>query len=319
MAHLLVLRADRRWQAAERSDLSAPQPDAASATEPAPDGASIALGARSFRREDLAALATSAAFGASTNTPGAVIVIDGGNGSLGAGLLAALHEALPGVVLWPIGLNPNAQATMLDALGDAAPPIIPPDALARSAVIIGSGDLLLLGGLEGEVNAELLADLAASPAADTATSSRLAAALGGRARVAGRALDRERRDRGEQRGTLGRTRRSMHSLIVSQDGTFRTDLDPRALDTALGVPTNVIWLDIQDPTEEDTVLLRDVFDFHPLAIEDAVRSHERPKVDAYTASTGHRIGNRVQTLLHEMEVLHQDFHPDEVVEPTRKP
>jgi magnesium transporter len=77
----------------------------------------------------------------------------------------------------------------------------------------------------------------------------------------------------------------MHSLIVSQDGTFRTDLDPRALDTALGVPTNVIWLDIQDPTEEDTVLLRDVFDFHPLAIEDAVRSRERPKVDAHTAST----------------------------------
>jgi Mg2+ and Co2+ transporter CorA len=107
----------------------------------------------------------------------------------------------------------------------------------------------------------------------------------------------------------------MHSLIVSQDGAFRTDLDASALDAALAVPANVIWLDIQDPADEDTALLRDVFNFHPLAIEDAIRSHERPKVDAYTASTGRRMENRVQTLLHEMEVLQQDVRADEVVEP----
>ena len=33
------------------------------------------------------------------------------------------------------------------------------------------------------------------------------------------------------------------------------------LDAALAVPANVIWLDIQDPAEEDTDLLRDVFGF----------------------------------------------------------
>jgi magnesium transporter len=110
----------------------------------------------------------------------------------------------------------------------------------------------------------------------------------------------------------------MHSLIVSQDGAFRTDLDPSALDAALAVPANVIWLDIQDPTEEDTTLLRDVFRFHPLAIEDAIRSHERPKVDAYTASTGRPMENRVQTILHEMEALQQGVHTDEPVEPDEK-
>jgi len=104
----------------------------------------------------------------------------------------------------------------------------------------------------------------------------------------------------------------MHSLIVSQDGTFRTDLEPSALGAALSVPANVIWLDIQDPTEEDTALLRDVFAFHPLAIEDAIRSHERPKVDAYTQSTGRRMENRVQTVLHEMEVLQERIHAGEL-------
>jgi magnesium transporter len=106
----------------------------------------------------------------------------------------------------------------------------------------------------------------------------------------------------------------MHSLIVSQDGAFRTDLEPSALDAALSVPANVIWLDIQDPAEEDIALLRDVFSFHPLAIEDAIRSHERPKVDAYTQATGRRMEGRMQTLLHEMEVLQERVHAGELVE-----
>jgi magnesium transporter len=73
----------------------------------------------------------------------------------------------------------------------------------------------------------------------------------------------------------------MHSLIISAAGTFRSDLDPGSLGAILAVPSSTIWLDIQDPADEDVALLRDVFGFHPLAIEDAIRSHERPKVDAY--------------------------------------
>jgi magnesium transporter len=110
----------------------------------------------------------------------------------------------------------------------------------------------------------------------------------------------------------------MHSLIVSQDGAFRTDLEPSALDAALAVPANVIWLDIQNPTEEDTALLRDVFRFHPLAIEDAIRSHERPKVDAYTSWTGRRSENRAQSILRELEALQEGVHNGELVEPEDK-
>jgi len=58
-------------------------------------------------------------------------------------------------------------------------------------------------------------------------------------------------------------------------------LAPEALAATLADPASVLWLDIQDPTDEDIALLRDRFNFHPLAIEDATRSHERPKVDSY--------------------------------------
>jgi magnesium transporter len=43
-----------------------------------------------------------------------------------------------------------------------------------------------------------------------------------------------------------------------------------------------IWIDAEAPTEEETkTLLSDVFNFHPLAIEDCVAVSERPKVDDY--------------------------------------
>ena len=73
----------------------------------------------------------------------------------------------------------------------------------------------------------------------------------------------------------------MRSLVVSHAGKFRAELPHDAIDVALKEPNTILWLDITDPTPEDQILLREEFGFHPLAIEDAVRSHERPKVDAY--------------------------------------
>jgi magnesium transporter len=73
----------------------------------------------------------------------------------------------------------------------------------------------------------------------------------------------------------------MRSLVVSRNGLFRNDLPPATISEVLANPENVVWLDICDPADQDIALLRDEFKFHPLAVEDATRSHERPKVDAY--------------------------------------
>jgi magnesium transporter len=42
-----------------------------------------------------------------------------------------------------------------------------------------------------------------------------------------------------------------------------------------------IWLDLRDPDRDDLAVLREEFGLHPLAIEDAVQEHERPKFDRY--------------------------------------
>lgn len=46
-------------------------------------------------------------------------------------------------------------------------------------------------------------------------------------------------------------------------------------------PSTLVWFDVVDPDQEDLAVLEAEFDLHPLAIEDAVHAHERPKVEAY--------------------------------------
>jgi magnesium transporter len=42
-----------------------------------------------------------------------------------------------------------------------------------------------------------------------------------------------------------------------------------------------VWLDLYDPAAGDLAVLIDEFGLHPLAVEDAVQRHERPKLDRY--------------------------------------
>src|SRR2546421_3086630 len=46
-------------------------------------------------------------------------------------------------------------------------------------------------------------------------------------------------------------------------------------------PDALLWLDLQSPTEQDLTRLGQEFTLHPLAIEDASREHQRPKVEEY--------------------------------------
>ena len=46
-------------------------------------------------------------------------------------------------------------------------------------------------------------------------------------------------------------------------------------------PGAVLWLDLFDPDEDDLRAVAAEFGLHPLAVEDAVLDHERPKLDRY--------------------------------------
>ncbi|MFJ2772807.1 magnesium and cobalt transport protein CorA [Streptomyces sp. NPDC087300] len=42
-----------------------------------------------------------------------------------------------------------------------------------------------------------------------------------------------------------------------------------------------VWLGLHEPTEQEFAGIADLFDLHPLAVEDAVHAHQRPKVERY--------------------------------------
>ncbi len=53
------------------------------------------------------------------------------------------------------------------------------------------------------------------------------------------------------------------------------------LTALLGQPNTLVWVDMLGPSADDVRILRDVFRFHPLAIEDTTNHRQRPKVDEY--------------------------------------
>jgi magnesium transporter len=72
----------------------------------------------------------------------------------------------------------------------------------------------------------------------------------------------------------------LSSHLIDARGTVEPNVDPQGIETRLreGV---FLWLDMDSPTDEDFKLLRETFDLHPLAVEDAHKFGQRPKIEDY--------------------------------------
>jgi len=68
--------------------------------------------------------------------------------------------------------------------------------------------------------------------------------------------------------------------VVNHDGTKEIHFDRAAVEGLVSAQ-GFFWLDLYQPTEGDFQILRDVFRFHPLAIEDSEHFGQRPKLDEY--------------------------------------
>jgi magnesium transporter len=69
-------------------------------------------------------------------------------------------------------------------------------------------------------------------------------------------------------------------LVCTPDGKCHTDLQVDGLAAALQANTGVIWVDLNGASHETSeAVLRGVFHFHPLAIDDALKESNIAKVD----------------------------------------
>jgi magnesium transporter len=74
---------------------------------------------------------------------------------------------------------------------------------------------------------------------------------------------------------------TMRLVVEACDQGMPREVDVARLAELLPDNRNHLWLDISDPGESEVALLRRVFGFHELALEDVTRPHERPRCDAY--------------------------------------
>lgn len=72
-------------------------------------------------------------------------------------------------------------------------------------------------------------------------------------------------------------------IFVYHNGADHVDegFSAEKLPELLANKKSLVWIDIENPTEEDNKILSEVFHFHPLTIEDAIETRNHPKVESY--------------------------------------
>jgi magnesium transporter len=85
----------------------------------------------------------------------------------------------------------------------------------------------------------------------------------------------------------------IRTLYRNREGKLRTDLAPEEFPRALGIASNLLWVDFEgEPDAVAEPILREMFGFHPLAVEDALKQAHSAKVDDW--------GNYIYIVCHSM-------------------
>jgi magnesium transporter len=70
-------------------------------------------------------------------------------------------------------------------------------------------------------------------------------------------------------------------VVDAPDAAAPAEVDVGRLSELLADTRNRLWLDIGDPGPDEVALLRRIFGFHEIALEEVTKPHERPHCEAY--------------------------------------
>ena len=79
----------------------------------------------------------------------------------------------------------------------------------------------------------------------------------------------------------GTPRTGIRCTVFKNGTPEREPGDLAEISEILKEPGKLVWLDVVDPDEKAMTVLQEEFHLHPLAVEDAMTAHERPKIDGY--------------------------------------
>ncbi len=73
---------------------------------------------------------------------------------------------------------------------------------------------------------------------------------------------------------------------------------------AIKKKSGAVWIDLEDPTEEEIDFLTDQFDFHPLSIEDSVMKQDHPKIEIFDDYT--------LIIMHAIRLVNGEVKPEQL-------
>ena len=97
----------------------------------------------------------------------------------------------------------------------------------------------------------------------------------------------------------------LNAFIRFGDGRTETATDVASLSAAFHDISAQFWVDLCAPVEAEYALLKDLFGFHPLAIEDVVREIQRPKLESYAL-----VGDSLKTEYFFLVIHGPDLNPE---------
>src|SRR5919205_880480 len=71
------------------------------------------------------------------------------------------------------------------------------------------------------------------------------------------------------------------NCAVYQQGHKLRDITVEEISDYVCKPDAFVWVALVDPTRDEVDKMAEEFDLHPLAIEDATKGHQRPKIEEY--------------------------------------
>ena len=83
------------------------------------------------------------------------------------------------------------------------------------------------------------------------------------------------------------------NCVSYENGHKHADIPVADISDWLGRPDCFVWVALQDPDAAELAQMRTEFGLHELAVEDALKGHQRPKVEEY--------GNMVFVVLHLLD------------------
>jgi magnesium transporter len=95
------------------------------------------------------------------------------------------------------------------------------------------------------------------------------------------------------------------NCVAYENGRKLADIAPEDISDYVRRPDCFVWVAMFEPSQADLDLMAEEFGLHPLAVEDARKGHQRPKIEEY--------GESLFAALHPVEIVKQADGSEEFV------